>query len=221
MDIVPFLVHISSFWLCCIYFYKYDKKFIEKSNENKNKYYKAIKVSIINQFCISLPILYFLQDNITNTTQEAQEYTYIKTICNIILIANISNLIFYTIHRTFHNTYFYKKIHYMHHEFIEPVAPSALYAHPLEHIFANTLPFLCTYLYFGCSYYIMLLLLCAGSFITTIAHTNHDINFFDTDHIFHHKYFKVNFGFGGYIDKFFNTYYDSQHEINYESQYNN
>lgn len=205
--IIPFLVHLSSFWLCCAYFYRYDKKFIEKSNENKNKYYNAIKTSLINQFFISLPILYVFQNLIKTTREQSESYSYIKNICNIFLIANISNLIFYTIHRLFHITYFYKKIHNIHHEFIDPVSPSALYAHPLEHIFANTLPFLCAYLYFGLSYYIMLLLLCAGSFVTTIAHTNHDIKFFGQDHIFHHKYFKINFGFGGYLDKFFNTAY--------------
>ena len=206
--IIPFFVHISSFWFCCAYFYMYDRKFIEKSNENKNKYYKAIKVSLVNQFLISLPVLYLFQDLIKSTILQSESYSCIKNLYHVFLIANISNLIFYTIHRLFHVSYFYKKIHNVHHEFIEPISPSALYAHPIEHIFANTLPFLCSYLYFGCSYYIMLLLLCAGSFVTTIAHTKHDIKFFGQEHINHHKYFKVNFGFGGYIDKFFNTYYD-------------
>jgi methylsterol monooxygenase len=205
--VIPFFVHLSSFWLCCVYFYRYDKKYIEKSNENKNKYYNSIKLSLINQFCITLPILYLFNNNIQNTINLSQNNSYAKDIFNIILIANLSNFIFYVIHRIFHYSYFYKKIHYKHHEFIEPVSPSALYAHPLEHIFANTLPFLCAYLYIGCSYYFMLLLLGLSSVVTTLAHTEHDIKFFSSEHLYHHKYYKVNFGFGGYIDKLCNTYY--------------
>ena len=95
--IIPFLVHLSSFWVCCAYFYRYDKKIIEKSNENENenKYYNAIKTSLINQFFISLPILYVFQDLIKTTTEQSESYSYIKNICNIFLIANISNLILF------------------------------------------------------------------------------------------------------------------------------
>jgi sterol desaturase/sphingolipid hydroxylase (fatty acid hydroxylase superfamily) len=213
--IIPFLVHLSSFWFFCGLFYYYDKKFINKSINNKEKYKKAIKYSLFNQLCITLPILYLYKDITEFTIKQADNYSLLRNILNVFLIGNLSNIFFYIIHRLFHINYFYKRIHNIHHEFIEPVAPSALYAHPLEHIFANTLPFLFGYLICGgCSYYITLLLICFGSFITTIAHVNHNIDFFGDEHIFHHKYFKYNFGFGGYLDRILKTNYNKYLENN-------
>ena len=206
--IIPFLVHLSSFWLFCGIFYYYDRKFIQKSIDNKEKYKKAVKNSLFNQLCISLPILYLYSDVTELIIIEANNYSLLRNILNVFLIGNLSNIFFYMIHRLFHTNYFYKKIHMIHHEFTEPVAPSSLYAHPLEHIFANTLPFLFAYLICGgCSYHITILLICVGSFITTIAHVNHNIEFIGNNHIFHHKYFKYNFGFGNYIDRILYTNY--------------
>lgn len=211
-----FLVHFFSFWIFCGIFYYYDRKFIQKSIKNKEKYIKAVKNTLFNQLFMSLPILYLCEDNIESIILNANNYGLLRNILNVFFIGNLSNIIFYIIHRIFHINYFYKKIHMIHHEFIEPVAPSALYAHPVEHIFANTLPFLLAYLICGgCSYYITIILMCFSSFITTIAHVNHDIDFFGNGHILHHKYFKYNFGFGGYLDKFFNTDYDKLNNKDY------
>lgn len=207
--IIPFLIHFSSFWLFCGLFYYYDKKFINKSINNREKYKKAIRISLLNQLCITLPLLYLSRDIIKNIIIIADNYSLTKNMINIFLIGNLSNIFFYSIHRLFHLNYFYKKIHTVHHEFVEPVAPSSLYAHPIEHIFANTMPFLLAYFICGgCSYNITLGLLCIGSFVTTSAHVNHDIKILGREHLYHHKFYKYNFGFGRYLDRLFRTNYN-------------
>jgi len=204
--ILLFLTHIFCYYLACLYFYRYDKKFIEKSEENKTKYYNSIKGSLVNQFCYTLPIMILIAENINNITNIAEKYTFIENLWRVFLIGNLASILFYIVHRILHIRYFYKNIHYEHHTFITPVAPAGLYARPLEHIFGNTLPLLCAYLYIGCSYYSLLLLIALISINVPFAHTVHDIKYFNLDHVYHHKYFKFNYGFGGYIDKIFGTH---------------
>lgn len=47
---------------------------------------------------------------------------------------------FYYIHRALHQPSIYVYIHKIHHKYITPVAFTAEYAHPVEHILANVLP---------------------------------------------------------------------------------
>jgi hypothetical protein len=59
-----FIIHLSSYWLSVILLYRYDKNHIVKSPENLEKYKNAIKISLINQFGLTLPLLYLLRNNL-------------------------------------------------------------------------------------------------------------------------------------------------------------
>jgi fatty acid hydroxylase domain-containing protein 2 len=52
----------------------------------------------------------------------------------------IEEIGFYYSHRFLHSKYLYKYIHKQHHEWTSPIAITAVYCHPVEHIFSNLLP---------------------------------------------------------------------------------
>lgn len=56
---------------------------------------------------------------------------------------------FYWIHRAVHTPFFYKHIHKRHHEFKVPIGMSSIYAHPLEYIFGNLVPYVAVFKLLG------------------------------------------------------------------------
>jgi methylsterol monooxygenase len=205
--IIPFSVHLISYWFFVGCFYPIDKIFINKSLKNKEKYLYAVKSSLKNQLLYGLPISIIMSPFMKNIIEKSMYDTFFTSLYKIFMIANISNILFYFIHRLLHSKYLYRLIHNVHHEFIITVSPCALHAHPLEYIIANNLIFLIPYCFIGTKYNIGLLLLIFGSLTTTSAHSNFNLPFLSNPHIYHHKKFNYNYGFGTYIDKIFLTNY--------------
>jgi sterol desaturase/sphingolipid hydroxylase (fatty acid hydroxylase superfamily) len=206
--IEPFIIHFSSYWFFCGLFYQYDKKFITKSFENKKKYYNAIKTSLTNQICFTLPIFYLLHNKINQVILDSENNSINIILIKLFITINLSNLSFYLFHRILHNEKIFKYIHYKHHQFITTVSPAALYSHPIEHIICNNLCFLIPYLLTGFSRNITYGLIIFGSMTTTLAHVDHKFKFISNDHLYHHRLYKYNYGFGGYIDRLFMSYYN-------------
>ena len=199
---IPFLVHLASYWSTCAVFYLKDRLF--EKGYNWPAYRLAATTSIKNQFYISLPTLYITSGRIQKIIESSSDDAILVCVAKLFIIVNISNLFFYWSHRLLHVPFMFRYVHYKHHEFIEPVGVAALYAHPLEHFISNTLSFILPFLYVGCNYYIMLLMLGSASVITVLYHTKYFFIF--NDHLIHHQLFKCNYGFGGYLDKMFGTY---------------
>ena len=202
--IMPFFIHMLIHWSCCLYFYILDLIYLDSNNKNWINYTKATRTSLCNQLFISLPTLYFLSGLLEKSVETSIDDTWIITIIKLFLIINLANIFFYLTHRLLHHELIYKYIHYKHHEFIEPVAVSALYAHPIEHLVANILSFLCPLILIGTHYNLIILLLILGTIQTVLAHVKYIYS--TNDHTIHHKLYKYNYGFGGYIDKLFLTY---------------
>lgn len=204
---IEFIIHFSSYWFFCGLFYHYDKKFIVKSYENKKKYYNAIKTSILNQICITLPIFYLLNNRINRAILDSENDSIKLILYKLFITLNMSNMLFYLSHRILHHDKIFKYIHYMHHQFVTTVTPCALYAHPIEHIVCNNLCFLIPYLMTGFSRNITYGLIILGSLTTTLAHVDHKFRFISNDHLYHHRLYKYNYGFAGYLDRIFRSYY--------------
>jgi sterol desaturase/sphingolipid hydroxylase (fatty acid hydroxylase superfamily) len=202
--LIPFGVHMITYWSLGFIFYLLDLKYLDASSNNWKKYNNAISTSLFNQFFITLPTLYFLNSHIKKSIETSTNDTIPIIGMKLFLIINISNIIFYLLHRLLHYNKAYKYIHSIHHEFVEPVAVAAFYAHPIEHLFANTLSFLIPFIIFGTTYNVMIILIVIGTIQTILAHSTYISK--SNDHIIHHKKYKYNFGFSGYIDRIFQTY---------------
>ena len=62
---------------------------------------------------------------------------FIAEMAGLILFEELG---FYYSHRLLHHPLLYKRIHKLHHQWTAPVAVTAIYCHPLEHICSNLLP---------------------------------------------------------------------------------
>jgi len=203
---LPFITHLISYWVSAIFFIYLDKKYKIYEKNGNNLYIKAIKKSVQNQFLITLPLTYLLKSNIEKSIIKSEQDSIYISLIKLFIIANISNFIFYWLHRLLHYKIFYRYIHKIHHEYIIPIAPCALYAHPLEHILCNNLVYIMPFILIGMNYKFLLISICLGSINTTMSHTKY-IESININHYLHHEKFNYNYGFGSTLDKLFKTYY--------------
>lgn len=110
-------------------------------------------------------------------------------------------VIFYYVHRAFHNPKFYGPIHKQHHRFTVPMALAAQYAHPIEHIVANALPISIPPQLLGSHIITFWIFLAYELFDTATVHSGYD--FFHNMarmHDLHHEKFNLNYGTIGLLD---------------------
>lgn len=102
---------------------------------------------------------------------------------------------FYYAHRLLHRPFWYKKVHYLHHTWASPVACAAHYAHPLEHLLANSLPFLAGPLLVGLHWQLFLAWFALGTVVVVRSHSGYRWGFLGSaDHDRHHRSFLYNYG---------------------------
>ncbi|CAK9016580.1 Fatty acid hydroxylase domain-containing protein 2, partial [Durusdinium trenchii] len=91
--------------------------------------------------------------------------------------------------------------------FTAPIAISAVYAHPLEHVLANLGPIALGPLVCGCHVWFIFLWVSIALTQTLHVHSGYHLPFVTSSekHDFHHKYFNVNYGPIGLLDWYFAT----------------
>lgn len=204
--LIPFLTHFITYWSSSLFFYHMDLKYLDPNHDNWKKYPQAAKTSLFNQLFIGLPSLFLFEHYSMVAVNNSLYDNYIVMGIKVFMIINMANLFFYTTHLLLHHPKLYKHIHYKHHEFTEPIAVATLYSHPIEYLISNVLAFYIPIILIGTTYNMMLVLISLGTLISTFAHVEYKTISTHNDHIVHHKLYKYNFGFGGYLDKLFMTY---------------
>jgi methylsterol monooxygenase len=103
----------------------------------------AVKVIVFNQTVVGIPLTclgYYMKKS-KGFIENFRELPSFETVfVHLIVCILVDEIGFYYSHRLLHYKFLYKHIHKKHHVWQSPIAITATYCHPLEHLFGNLLP---------------------------------------------------------------------------------
>lgn len=206
------LSQLVGFWLVCSIYLAIDLTFPEFSNrhklqsERRQPSWAAIKeciwhvlIATLSSEAIHFSVLY-LQDfqfSFFSTAPELPPLIEVATHYAIALL--LREVLFYTSHRALHHPRIYARIHKQHHKFTAPMAFAAQYAHPIEHLLANTLPIVLPMMLMRSHVLTFSLFLTSQLVETSSVHSGYDFAAARA-HDLHHEKFRMNYGALGIMD---------------------
>jgi methylsterol monooxygenase len=206
------LSQLVGFWLVCSIYLAIDLTFPEFSNrhklqsERRQPSWAAIKecirhvlIATLSSEAIHFSLLY-LQDfqfSFFSTAPELPPLSEVATHCAIALL--LREVLFYTSHRALHHPRIYARIHKQHHKFTAPMAFAAQYAHPIEHLLANTIPIVLPMMLMSSHVLTFSLFLTSQLVETSSVHSGYDFAAARA-HDLHHEKFRMNYGALGIMD---------------------
>ena len=177
-----FFTHIICYW-ATVFFYTY--KFNQWSQESWN----VVKNVLLNQFLIT-PMYWVL------FRYYPEPLNYYHVVWQLPVIIVFTDFIFYVCHRMFHlNKALYVHVHEQHHEYDPPIAPAALYSHPIEHLCINLSSTVLPMFMVRASLPVALIWTAFASINVVVAHSG----IHGGQHTKHHKYKTCNYGVGAML----------------------
>jgi sterol desaturase/sphingolipid hydroxylase (fatty acid hydroxylase superfamily) len=186
--LIPYILFNTTCWITSIYCT--DKKTLYANKE-------ALPLVFLNVIIIAFPVFILFSNCF-----EIDNYDIISCCKQLLLLYIFSDLVFYIMHYIFHSKYLYK-YHQVHHHYKDPVAITTFYAHPIDFVCTNILPFVILGIIIGAHFITMNIWIVITTFNGIyISHANMTNNKF---HIKHHKNVIYNYGLGMYMDKILST----------------
>lgn len=176
---------------------------------DRKRLLKVIWYVLVNQLAVGLPssfILYYAMW--WRGLEPVRELpTFHWVLYELAIHILVEEAAFYYSHRLLHSRYLYKIIHKQHHEWTAPIAVTAIYCHPVEHIFSNLLPPFLGVLIMGSHVATAWLWFTLALLSTLNAHSGYHLPFFPSPeaHDFHHLKFNNCFGVLGVLDRLHGT----------------
>lgn len=164
---------------------------------------------LFNQTVVGLPFaviaIYLLQ--LRGYSYGPELPTFHWVLMELVIFTLSEEVAFYYSHRFLHRPTIYKFIHKQHHEWTSPIAVTAIYTHPLEHVLSNLCPIFLGPLLMG-SHIGTIWLWSVLAYLSTLnAHSGYHLPLMPSPeaHDFHHLTFTQNFGILGVLDRLHGT----------------